>query len=695
MVAPLIAFLYTLVASHWVICMPAGNQKMKMIASHIAAGARTFLKTAYGATLPVTVTILALLLLTGYYEENTHPLRLLTFLLGVGASMIAAVIGMWIATLANVRTAASAEKSLSGAFRLAFFGGSVMGIGVVGFALFGMLLCLIGSYYAFTLSTSSGRHFTREGVQQLLEVLTSFSLGAETMAFFARVGGGIYTKAADVGADIVGKLEHEIPEDDPRNPATIADNVGDNVGDVAGMGADLLGSYVATLLAAMVLGAEVVSQDHIQGFMPICFPLIVGALGLLACLLSFSVVHFYKETSGVQKALNHANLVAILLTAFILYCCCQVLLPTTLTIYEKTFSAKALFSSLLLGLFVGWIISLLSEYFTTIGYWPVNLIMHQSVTGAGTNLIAGIAVGMFSTVLPMLLFAFVIGITFEWAGFYGVAMAAVAMMSTTAMQLTMDGFGPIADNAGGIAEMAKLEAITRKRTDVLDAVGNTTAAGGKGFAIASAALTSLGLLAAFVHKTDLSSIDLYKAPVLGGLFVGSMMPFLLSALIMSAVGNAAMEMVCEVRRQFREIPGLLKGEEVMPDYARCIKIATQAALYQMLWPGLLTLIIPIIVGLLCGAEVLAAFLGGVVVVGTAMALFQCNAGGAWDNAKKGFEKGVIIDGVSMGKGSLAHKAAVVGDTVGDPLKDASGPAMNILIKLSAIVALMIAPYLAH
>ena len=511
---------------------------------------------------------------------------------------------------------------------------------------------------------------------------------------FARVGGGIYTKAADVGADLVGKVEAGIPEDDPRNPATIADNVGDNVGDVAGMGADLFGSYVATILASMVLASEIdtLNTDKFFGLSTLILPMMIAGLGIIFSIIGVSFVKI-KEQGNVQKALNLGNWSSIILTAVASYFLCIWILPDSMSLRGATFTPIQVYYSILTGLIVGTAISLITEYFTSMNRPPVLSIIKQSSTGSATNIISGLSVGMMSTALPILLFATGIYISFYFAGFYGVAIAAAGMMATTAMQLAIDAFGPIADNAGGIAEMSGLPEEVRNRTDILDAVGNTTAASGKGFAIASAALTSLALFAAFVGISGISTIDIYKADVLAGLFIGAMIPFVFSALTISAVGRAAMAMVTEVRRQFREIKGIMEGE-ASPEYDKCVNISTNAAIKEMMLPGLMALVVPVIVGFTFGPEVLGGLLAGVTVSGVLMAIFQSNAGGAWDNAKKSFEKGVEIDGKMEFKGSEAHKASVTGDTVGDPFKDTSGPSMNILIKLMSIVALVIAPHIA-
>ena len=530
-------------------------------------------------------------------------------------------------------------------------------------------------------------------MEKALEVLAGFSLGAESIALFARVGGGIYTKAADVGADLVGKVEAGIPEDDVRNPATIADNVGDNVGDVAGMGADLFGSYVATILATMVLGREIQSNDAFGGIAPILLPMLIAGMGLVFSIVGTFFVKISGEDSSVQKALNMGNWSSIVLTAIGSYFLVQYLLADTMVIRGYSFTSMDVFWAILLGLVVGTLMSMITEYYTAMGKKPVNSIVQQSSTGHATNIIGGLSVGMESTMLPILVLAAGIYGSYEFAGLYGVAIAAAGMMATTAMQLAIDAFGPIADNAGGIAEMSGLPEEVRGRTDNLDAVGNTTAAAGKGFAIASAALTALALFAAFVGLAGIDSIDIYKADVLAGLFIGGMIPYIFSSLAIAAVGKAAMEMVNEVRRQFREIPGIME-HKAKPEYDKCVDISTKASIREMVRPGAIALITPVIVGFSFGPEVLGGVLAGITVSGVLMGIFQNNAGGAWDNAKKSFEAGVMIDGKMEYKGSEAHKASVTGDTVGDPFKDTSGPSMNILIKLTSIVALIIAPHIA-
>ncbi|MBC6697810.1 sodium-translocating pyrophosphatase [Hymenobacter sp. BT190] len=687
-----LALLYTWVRSGWVNRQDAGDERMRTIAGYIADGAIAFLKAEYRVMAIFGLIASAFLFYLGSTGEKSSPVIVIAFLIGAVFSALAGFIGMKIATKANVRTAQAARTSLSNALNVSFSGGSVMGMGVAGLAVLGLGSLFIVFYQLFVVSRGGGANGIE--METALEVLTGFSLGAESIALFARVGGGIYTKAADVGADLVGKVEAGIPEDDPRNPATIADNVGDNVGDVAGMGADLFGSYVATILATMVLGREVVATgDQFQGLSPILLPMVIAGMGIIASLIGILCVRV-KEGGNVQAALNLGNYVSVIVSGIASYFIIRWMLPAeSLVIRGVTFSAMEVFYAVVVGLVVGTLMSIITEYYTAMGKRPVLSIVRQSSTGHATTVIGGLAVGMESTVLPILVLAAGIVLSYECAGLYGVAIAAAGMMATTAMQLAIDAFGPIADNAGGIAEMSELPKEVRERTDILDAVGNTTAATGKGFAIASAALTSLALFAAFMGTANISSIDISNARVLAGLFVGAMIPFIFSALAISAVGRAAMAMVQEVRRQFREIPGIMEGTG-RPEYEKCVAISTQAAIREMMLPGAIALVVPIVVGFAFGPEVLGGTLAGVTVSGVLMAMFQSNAGGAWDNAKKSFEKGVMIDGVMQYKGSDAHKASVTGDTVGDPFKDTSGPSMNILIKLMSIVSLVIAPHIA-
>jgi len=693
----IIGLLYTAWRFNWVSKQPAGDANMQKLSGYIADGAIAFLKAEWKVLAYFAIPTAILLAWLGSSTDKSSWIISIAFLIGALFSAFAGYVGMKIATKANVRTAQAARTSLAQALKVSFTGGSVMGMGVAGLAVLGLSLLFIIFYNYF----AKGELLTSEKMRIAIEVLAGFSLGAESIALFARVGGGIYTKAADVGADLVGKVEAGIPEDDVRNPATIADNVGDNVGDVAGMGADLFGSYVATILATMVLGQEISVSDNFGGFSPVLLPMAIAAVGLLASLVSTFFVRIKSETSSVQAALNLGNWASVIITFIASYFLVKHILPETLSLRGHEFTSNGVFMAIVVGLIVGALMSIITEYYTAMGKRPVLSIIEKSGTGHATNIIGGLAVGMESTVLPILTLAAGIIFSYYFAGLYGVSIAAAGMMATTAMQLAIDAFGPIADNAGGIAEMSQLPPEVRERTDNLDAVGNTTAATGKGFAIASAALTSLALFAAFVGIAGINSIDIYKAPVLAGLFVGGMIPFIFSALCISAVGKAAMEMVNEVRRQFREIPGIMEYK-TEPEYEKCVAISTEASIKQMILPGAIALVTPVLVGFgfkgvfadTSSPEILGGLLAGVTVSGVLMGIFQSNAGGAWDNAKKSFEKGVIIDGVKHKKGSEPHKAAVTGDTVGDPFKDTSGPSMNILIKLMSIVSLVIAPYIA-
>ena len=677
----------------WVSKQDAGDARMQEIASYIANGAIAFLKAEWRVLTYFGIIVAILLAFAGTQSENSSPVIGLSFVLGAFLSALAGYIGMNIATKANVRTAHAARTSLARALDVSFTGGSVMGIGVAGIAVLGLGSLFIVLYKLYVEPSGDVNGLPME---KALEVLAGFSLGAESIALFARVGGGIYTKAADVGADLVGKVEAGIPEDDPRNPATIADNVGDNVGDVAGMGADLFGSYVATILATMVLGREIrIPADmNIYGHAPIVLPMMIAGLGLIFSIIATYFVRIKDDNGSVQGALNLGNWISIIITLIASYFLVTSYLPdVTMEIRGVEFNRMDVFYAIVTGLIVGALMSSITEYYTAMGRRPVLSIIRQSATGAATNIIGGLSVGMESTVLPILVLAAGIYTSYHFAGLYGVAISAAGMMATTAMQLAIDAFGPIADNAGGIAEMSYLPEEVRGRTDILDAVGNTTAATGKGFAIASAALTALALFAAFVGISGISAIDIYKADVLSGLFVGAMIPFIFSSLAIAAVGRAAMKMVEEVRRQFREIPGILEGTG-KPEYEKCVAISTQASIREMVLPGAIALTVPVIVGFIFGPEVLGGLLAGVTVSGVLMGIFQNNAGGAWDNAKKSFEKGVMINGEMFYKKSEPHKASVTGDTVGDPFKDTSGPSMNILIKLMSIVSLVIAPYIA-
>jgi K(+)-stimulated pyrophosphate-energized sodium pump len=685
----LVGLLFTYLKSAWVSKQDAGDEKMQEISGNIARGAMAFLKAEYKVLAYFVILTSLILFFLSQTNEKSHPLIVLAFIIGAVFSAIAGFIGMGIATKANVRTTQAARSSLAQALKVSFTGGSVMGTGVAGLAVLGL-----GSLFiVFAMIFVKDGNVNGESMEIALEVLTGFSLGAESIALFARVGGGIYTKAADVGADLVGKVEAGIPEDDPRNPATIADNVGDNVGDVAGMGADLFGSYVATILATMVLGREIKSADAVNGIAPILLPMLIAGIGIVFSIVGMLFVRISKEEGSVQGALNIGNWASIVLTAIASFFVIQYIMPPQMSIRGESFTSMGVFYSVAIGLLVGALMSWITEYYTSMGKRPVLSIIKKSGTGHATNVIGGLAVGMESTTIPILILSAGIVASYYFAGLYGVAIAAAGMMATTAMQLAIDAFGPIADNAGGIAEMAGLEEDVRKKTDILDAVGNTTAAVGKGFAIASAALTSLALFAAFMGTAGIDVIDISNSKVLAGLFVGGMIPFIFSSLAINAVGKAAMDMVNEVRRQFREIKGIMEGK-ARPEYEKCVAISTKAAIREMLLPGAIALIVPAVVGFVFGAEVLGGLLAGVTVSGVLMAMFQSNAGGAWDNAKKSFEKGVVIDGQTYYKKSEPHKASVTGDTVGDPFKDTSGPSMNILIKLMSIVALVIAPYIA-
>ena len=696
----IVGLLYTLLKFNWVSKQDAGNDRMKEISTYIAEGAMAFLKAEW-KILGYFVVIVALLLgFMATKNAESHWSIAVAFVIGAVFSATAGYIGMKVATKANVRTAQAAKTSLAQALKVSFTGGSVMGLGVSGLAVLGLGGLFLVLKQMFFVNGDPSE------MLRTIEVLTGFSLGAESIALFARVGGGIYTKAADVGADLVGKVEAGIPEDDPRNPATIADNVGDNVGDVAGMGADLFGSYVATVLATMVLGQEVTAVgggklvDAFDGLSPILLPMMIAGVGILLSIIGTLFVRISENaglnTATVQKALNMGNYGSMILTAIACYFLVGFILPETMALRGIEFTRNGVIGAIAVGLIVGTLMSIITEYYTAMGKRPVMSIIKQSSTGHATNIIGGLAIGMESTFMPIIVLAAGIFGASYCAGLYGVAIAAAGMMATTAMQLAIDAFGPIADNAGGIAEMSELPAEVREKTDILDAVGNTTAASGKGFAIASAALTSLALFAAFVGVAmpDNQHIDIYKADVLAALFVGGMIPFIFSSLAIRAVGEAAMAMVEEVRRQFRTIPGIMEGTG-KPEYEKCVAISTEASLKKMMLPGAITIISPILIGFTMGPEALGGFLAGATVSGVLMGIFQNNAGGAWDNAKKSFEKGVEINGEMFYKKSEPHKASVTGDTVGDPFKDTSGPSMNILIKLMSIVSLVIAPSLAQ
>ncbi len=712
-VMAIIGLIFMWIKRAWVLKQDAGDGKMKEISDYIYEGALAFLKAEY-RLLAIFVLVASAVLfgLTFLPNATTHWTIVIAFIFGAFFSALAGNMGMKIATKTNVRTTQAARTSLPQALKVSFGGGTVMGLGVAGLAVLGLTGLFIILFNVFM----GGVWTSTTDMTLVLETLAGFSLGAESIALFARVGGGIYTKAADVGADLVGKVEAGIPEDDPRNPATIADNVGDNVGDVAGMGADLFGSYVATVLAAMVLGNYVIKDnggaiaDAFGGIGPILLPMAIAGFGILFSIIGTLLVKIASNDAKekqVQTALNIGNWVSIILTAIACFALVKFMLPETMSMDffgegSKEISSMRVFGATIIGLIVGGAISSVTEYYTGLGTKPVLKIVQKSSTGAGTNVIAGLATGMISTFPTVILFAAAIWGSYALAGFYGVALAASAMMATTAMQLAIDAFGPISDNAGGIAEMSELPKEVRTRTDILDSVGNTTAATGKGFAIASAALTSLALFAAYVTFTGIDGINIFKAPVLAMLFIGGMIPVVFSALAMNSVGKAAMDMVYEVRRQFKEIPGIMEGTG-KPEYGKCVEISTKAALREMMLPGLLTIGFPIVIVLIgklvyatdnqLVAEMLGGYMAGVTVSGVLWAVFQNNAGGAWDNAKKSFEAGVMINGEMTYKGSDAHKAAVTGDTVGDPFKDTSGPSMNILIKLTCLIGLVIAPIL--
>ena len=715
-VMAVIGLLFMMVKRSWVLKQDPGDGKMKEISDYIYEGALAFLKAEYRLLTYFVIGASILLAGISFIVPTTHILIVVAFIFGAIFSAYAGNIGMKIATKTNVRTTQAARTSLPDALKVSFGGGTVMGLGVAGLAVLGLTAFFIVFFHFFM----GGEWTNTQQMTIVLETLAGFSLGAESIALFARVGGGIYTKAADVGADLVGKVEAGIPEDDPRNPATIADNVGDNVGDVAGMGADLFGSYVATVLAAMVLGnyvildmgGNIVNQGF-GGIGPILLPMAIAGFGILFSIIGTMLVKIKNNEAKekeVQGALNIGNWVSIILTAISCYVLVDYMLPETMVMNffgegAKEISSMRVFYATIVGLTVGGVISSVTEYYTGLGTKPVLAIVQKSSTGAGTNVIAGLATGMISTFPTVLIFAAAIWGSYAFAGFYGVALAASAMMATTAMQLAIDAFGPISDNAGGIAEMSELPKEVRTRTDILDSVGNTTAATGKGFAIASAAITSLALFAAYVTFTGIDGINIFKAPVLAMLFVGGMIPVVFSALAMNSVGKAAMDMVYEVRRQFKEIPGIMEGTG-KPEYGKCVEISTKAALREMMLPGILTIGFPIAIvllglliygteteGMRLVAEMLGGYMAGVTVSGVLWAIFQNNAGGAWDNAKKSFEAGVMINGEMTYKGSDAHKAAVTGDTVGDPFKDTSGPSMNILIKLTCLIGLVIAPIL--
>lgn len=682
-IAGVIALIYAFIRARWVGKQDAGTDTMVEIATAIAEGARAFLRTEYRVLAIFVIAVGVLLAFANSGNENSSWLVAVSFVIGALCSATAGFIGMTVATKANVRTTNAARTGLGPALNVAFSGGLVMGLSVVG-------LGLLGLGALFLIYSNMGWDMVR-----VINVLSGFSLGASSIALFARVGGGIYTKAADVGADLAGKVYEGIPEDDPRNPATIADNVGDNVGDVAGMGADLFESYVGSIIGTMVLGAAFIPAfNAMSGTLPLAgvlLPMVLAGIGIIVAILGSFFVKV-KEGGSPQRALNTGEFGASFIMAIISFFVITTMLPATWTMGSAEYTSMGVFWAVLIGLAAGVLIGLVTEYYTSTHNRPVVGVVNQSVTGSATNIIAGLGLGMFSTGIPAVILAVAIVGASHFAGLYGIAIAAVGMLAVTGIQLAVDAYGPISDNAGGIAEMAHLPPEVRERTDALDAVGNTTAAIGKGFAIGSAALTALALFAAFMQQAGVDNIDVANPIILAGLLIGAMLPYVFSAMAMGAVGRAAGDMIKEVGRQFNEIPGLREGK-ARAEYAKCVDISTKAAIREMVLPGVLAVTVPVIIGLI-DKNMLGGLLVGVTVSGVLLAIFQSNAGGAWDNAKKRIEGGVEIDGVSYGKGSEAHKASVTGDTVGDPLKDTSGPSINILIKLIAVVSLVIAPLIA-